>query len=95
MKGLLKHAKRWYDFSGAKRGPMSPHAANSAAAKIVEEQVCEVHRVTPDHLAEAHLKPLEMSLRDREAYFEAVLNPPAPNDLMKQTVKRYFELAKR
>ncbi|SNS30742.1 MULTISPECIES: DUF1778 domain-containing protein [unclassified Azospirillum] len=32
---------------------------------------------------------LELSLRDSEAFVEALLNPPAPNDRLRETVGRY------
>lgn len=32
---------------------------------------------------------LELSLRDSQAFVEALLNPPAPNDRLRETVARY------
>lgn len=32
---------------------------------------------------------LELSLRDSQALVEALLNPPAPNDRLRETVARY------
>lgn len=32
---------------------------------------------------------LELSLRDSQAFVEALLNPPVPNDRLRETVARY------
>lgn len=32
---------------------------------------------------------LELSLRDSQAFVEALLNPPAPNERLRETVARY------
>ena len=40
-------------------------------------------------------EPLELSVVDRQVFFESVLNPPAPSELLKAAAKRYFEHSQR
>jgi hypothetical protein len=41
------------------------------------------------------LQPIELSVRDRQVFFEAVLNPPAPNEILKDAARHYFERIQR
>lgn len=40
------------------------------------------------------VEPLDLSLRDRTAYFEAVLNPPPPSDRLKAAAEQYLSVIK-
>jgi hypothetical protein len=94
-KGFPESGDSCYDFP-AKENEMAlmmPQVVVAASAQVIEERTCEV-RVRDEAVATATPEPLPLSLRDREAYFNAVLNPPAPNALMQEAARRYFSLIK-
>lgn len=45
--------------------------------------------------APADARPLRLSARDSQAFAEALLNPPEPNDALRNAKARYDKLVKR
>lgn len=62
----------------------------NATAEVACEN-CAFNELTPS----AAFPPLALSLRDREAYFEAVLNPPPLSEHLRAAAQRYAELLNR
>jgi uncharacterized protein (DUF1778 family) len=50
---------------------------------VVVSAQAEAYRVIEQH------QTLKLSLEDSEAFFDTVLNPPAPNDALKSAALRY------
>jgi len=63
------------------------HAADlkglDMTAYVLSTVVADVDKTIHDH------EVLELSLRDREAFANAILNPPAPNKHLLAAAKRY------
>jgi hypothetical protein len=68
--------------------------ADAAMAANATEVACEVRAYEARSIS-ADFPPVELTLRDREAYFNAVLNPPAPNARLREAARRYISLKNR
>jgi uncharacterized protein (DUF1778 family) len=64
-----------------------------AAAHYASEPV---NQKTEEHEAVARSSErLELSVEDRWVFFESILNPPAPSELLKAAARRYFRYSQR
>jgi len=73
---------------------ITSQAAAAMNAAQAAETACEV-RAFEERSPEIGFTTLDLSLRDREAFFEAVLAPPSPNQQLRAAAQRYLELFRR
>jgi hypothetical protein len=73
---------------------ITSHAAAQVSLNATAEVACE-NCAFDDRTPGAAFPPLALSLRDREAYFEAVLNPPPLSEHLRAAAQRFAELLNR
>lgn len=67
-------------------------AAPHPEMAVAKTEVVEKHDYACSmESASAFGEPLDLTARDREAFFNSVLNPPAPNARMLAAARRYRE----
>lgn len=70
------------------------YAANIGGYRSLTDFVLQaVHAQAQKIIAEQ--EKILMSKRDQEVFFDAILNPPEPNDALKEALKSYREALKQ
>lgn len=65
--------------------------AYSGAGVVTDARFSAIgERISPPDEARIGLPELELSVADRTVFFESILNPPAPNEHLKEATARYW-----
>jgi uncharacterized protein (DUF1778 family) len=70
------------------------YAANLGGYRTLTEFVIMSVQSKADEIIEKH-RSIVSSKRDQEAFFEAIMNPPAPSKKLSAAAKKYNKLARQ